>query len=492
MVRLNLSGGTGAGASFDPNKGLSVQEFTKQLSSKFENTQLVRILNEPISSGSQTFFQYFESFKSRGATIPQKVAVKLTTKIQERMEATQSNPQSLKEKVAEFGKKLFALQVSESTLREVVNKKEISWIPGQFGSSVLDMIDSVNQGSFLGEFPSDLIQLVQNVITAKEASDKEHGLESSNKAFKETYLNPRGDVFNDLQETVVDDFLGDEMFDLTELEKALPDAPLVPRSSPMSIASVSPAPTQEELVANYQELLKTVYRSVSGEYGEEITQIAYGFADQSGDLISKSSDLLGALKSHAETVKFAQQQLFETYDTELAEYAIAQTQINYTQDLYSQYAASAEQIQSDQDSKIEDLKEWFLEDDSFTVAQREFVFYTPTFWPGYEDKGKFALFNPARNDGPINDYDFYVTDAVWQKMLSMAATVEDITEKNNSKLEGIRAKLGVDHNTMLAASLKIALARYKKAGCPEFQPAKAFKPAELAEIEQQMLAMKIA
>lgn len=466
------------------NEGVTVKKFTEDLEKTYGNHDLLQQLNQPVDPPrlKENFFYYLENYKQRNQTIPFNVACKFEALIKERIEAKYGKSER-QEQIGDLSERIYQLPADSKTLQDVLNHKNIQWIPGIRGS-LSELITKAKTSPSTLELPNSLLDLVQKVIQAKMQLDQSSYSDISDEVFSKTSFDPREDVFKILSEAAIDEAFEklclDEDFNSSSLEEELfltPTAEDLEKTEHL----------EKKLSEKFEALLRSSFTVIKNEYGLEIANIAYSFAEARNEFVSHASDVISLLRSYANMVKEAQTQLFEDYEADLAEYALAKTTIDYSKDLYTQYAETADQILSDQQSKIDDLKEWFLEDEDFSKAQREFVFYTPTLWPGYEDKGRFALFDPVKNDGPINNYDFYVTDAVWDKMMRMADSVQKIEDSNREKLESIRQKLGVDRNTMLAASLKVGFDRFKNSTAPTFQTVTtALKPKDLQEIERQM------
>jgi hypothetical protein len=435
-----------------PN-GISVAEFSHRMSDAFGEKKLLQIISTPMTGLKGTILEGLEKCKREGSNLTADKAQRIWDNVAKRGDALD---QTLK-----LEGQLFSLGSKEMMHSLIVNPS-IEWIPGK-KESLATVITEAKKGASLEGLSQNLIDLVKRVVQAARSVEANYGEDAMFEVLSSSY-DVRADL--DRQFTECADMSALLNDNVHEMESLLDEA----------LQSSLPFGEQVQMC---------VRREIEAHGSVLFPSLAGRYTMHSPKALNPQESFCRNL----EMVRTDVQAFSENYDSELVEQTLTLIDVDFSRPLYPQLEKLAEQILEDHENKIDTIIEFFLSDDNgFSKEQKEYVFYSKTLWPGYEDRGAFALFNPQQNDGPINQYDFYLTDAVWDKMLRMADEVEEISLQNTSLLEEMKQRLGVNQMTLLAAHLRIQLERYRASEDKEYISPQAFTQPELEAAEAFMRA----
>jgi hypothetical protein len=436
----------------DP-KGISVAEFSHRMSEFFGDKKLIQIISTPMTGYSGTILEGLEKCKREGSDLSADKARKIWDNVAKRAEAF--------DLTCKLESQLFSLGTKEMMHSIIVNPS-IEWIPGK-KQSLATVITEAKKGAALEGLSPDMLEMAQKVVQAASKVELAVGEGAMFDVLSSSY-----DLRADLEH---------QFFENAELANIL-NCDLQDMESLLDQALQYPISFGEQIERCERQAIEVHGSCV-------LPSIARGYTM----LDQTSTNPQERFHQNLQIVQADVQNFSENYNTELVEQTLALIDVDFSRPLNLQLEELALQIVEDHEYKIDTIIEFFLDDDNgFSKEQKEYVFYSKTLWPGYEDRGAFALFNPKQNDGPINQYDFYLTDAVWSKMLRMAEEVEEISSHNTSLLDEMKQRLEVDHKTLLAAHLRIQLSRYQAAENKEYISPYTFTAQELQSAEVFMQA----
>ncbi len=365
--------------------GITVKDFSDQLFQSFESSKLIKIISSPIQGSSATILSGLEKCKQAGALIPFEKAKQIKENIQLRL--------SVQEATENLETELDALS-SKDILQVVSRNPLITWVPRK-PQSLENLMTQAKEGASLDGLTPEIISLVKTIISTSKTVDRFLGAGSSLKILSNESIDPRGNVLDQMLDR---GFYLNEPLDSIDLSDVFPD-----ETSALQEAAL-------------QEAMDQLYDMCEFDTGLAETAIEQTIVDYSQDIFPQLWEGVGKLRL---LERMAVDQLYATYDAAVVDEAVRQAEIDYSQDVFVQLAESAEWVITKHDQKIEEIMELLDPKNGYTQEQKEHVFYSKTIWPGYQDKGEFSLFNLELNDGPINEYYFYLTDAVRDKMRAM-------------------------------------------------------------------------